>query len=212
MNTIKINNPDKISKNSAKEIAKPLAEGKILILPTGTIYGLSCKYNDRNAIERIYKIKKRNKNLPFIILISSHNDLRCLVSDINPIAKKIIKKFWDIKNPKPLTLIFRKRKSLEEFITSGRSTIAIRMAELKFLRDIVDICGPIISTSATTSGTKSYPKEIDDIPVAIRKKVDLIVDYSSSLAGVESTIVDVTGLTPVLVREGKVKFGDVLKF
>lgn len=212
MNTLKINNPDKINKNIIKKIAELISEGKTVILPTSTIYGLSCKYNDRNAIEKIYNIKKRNKNLPFIILISSYDDLKSLVSDINPVAKKIIKNFWDTENPKPLTLIFNKKSSLENFITSGSSNIAIRLAEPRFLRNIINICGPIVSTSATVSGTKSYPKKIEDIPFTIRKQVDLVVEYPSSLAGVESTIVDVTGQTPVLLREGKVKFRDVLKF
>ena len=212
MNTLKINNPDKINKNIIKKIAELISEGKTVILPTSTIYGLSCKYNDRNTIEKIYNIKKRNKNLPFIILISSYDDLKSLVSDINPVAKKIIKNFWDTENPEPLTLIFNKKSSLENFITSGSSTIAVRLADSGFLRNIINICGPIVSTSATVSGTKSYPKKIEDIPFTIRKQADLVVGYPSSLTGVESTIVDVTDQTPVLVREGKVKFRDVLKF
>ncbi len=212
MKTVKINNPHKINKNIIKKTAELISEGKIVILPTGTIYGLSCKYNDRNAIEKIYKIKKRSKNLPFIILISSHDDFKSLVSDINPTAKKIIINFWDIKDPKPLTLIFNKRNSLENFITSGSPNIAIRLAYTGFLRNIIKICGPIVSTSATVSGTKSPSRKIKDIPAAIREQADLTVECPSSLTGVESTIVDVTGQTPVLVRKGKVKFKDVLKF
>jgi len=59
MNTLKINERDKINKNIAREIAKLITEGKIVILPTSTIYGLSCKYDGRNEIEKIYKIKKK---------------------------------------------------------------------------------------------------------------------------------------------------------
>ncbi len=206
MNTIKINNPDKINKNTAEEVAKLITEGKIAILPTSTIYGLSCKYNDRNAIEKIREIKKRNKNLPFIILISSCNNLKNLVSDISPMAKKIIKRFWDIKKPKPLTLIFNRNRSLEDFITSGSPNIAIRLADTGLLRNIINTCGPIVSTSATISGVKGYPKKIADIPAVIKKQADLIVEYTLPLAGVESTIVDITGKTPVLIREGMVKF------
>ena len=212
MKTVKISNSYKINKNIIKKTAELISEGKIAILPTGTIYGLSCKYNDRNAKLKAQTKKKRSKNLPFIILISSHDDFKSLVSDINPAAKKIIKNFWDIENPKPLTLIFNKRDSLENFITSGSSNIAIRLAYPGFLRNIIKICGPIVSTSATVSGTKSHSKKIEDIPAAIREQADLIVEYPSSLTGVESTIVDVTGQTPVLVRKGKVKFKDVLRF
>ena len=205
MKTLKINASDKIDINIAVEIAELLMEGKIVILPTGTIYGLSCKYDRRESIDKIYKIKKRNKNQPFIVLISRQEGLKKLVSDINPAAVKIIKKFWDIKDPKSLTLIFKKNKSLEGFITGGSPNIAIRLADTGFLREIINICGPITSTSATISGIKIYPKKIEDIPSEIRKQADLIVENTSSLAGVESTIVDVTGETPLLVREGVVK-------
>jgi L-threonylcarbamoyladenylate synthase len=205
MKTLKINGSDKINKNFVAEIAELLMEGKIVILPTGTVYGLSCKYNDRDSIDKIYNIKKRNKNQPFIILISRLDDLKKLVSDINPTARKIIKKFWDIKDPKPLTLIFKKYIALDSFITGGSANIAIRLADTGLLREIINICGPIISTSATISGIKTYPKKIEDIPPEIRKQVDLIVENTSCLAGIESTIVDVTGETPVLVREGAVK-------
>jgi L-threonylcarbamoyladenylate synthase len=180
-------------------------EGKIAILPTSTVYGLSCKYDDRDSIDKIYNIKRRNKNQPFIILISRLDDLKKLASDINPTARKIIKKFWDIKDPKPLTIIFKKNSTLESFITGGSPNIAIRLADTGFLREIITICGPIISTSATISGIKTYPRKIDDIHPEIKKQVDLIVENISSLTGIESTIIDVTGETPVLVREGAVK-------
>ena len=205
MKTLKINGSEKNNKNFVAEIAKLLIKGKIVILPTGTVYGLSTKYDDRDSIDKIHNIKRRKKNRPFIILISRLDDLKKLASDINPLARKIIRKFWDIKEPKPLTMIFKKNSALENFITGGSPNIAIRLADTKFLREIIKICGPIISTSATISGIKTYPKKIEDIPPEIRKQVDLIVENTTYLAGIESTIVDVTGETPVLVREGAVK-------
>ena len=205
MKTLKINGSEKINKNFTAEIAELLIEGKIVILPTGTIYGLSAKYDDRDSIDKIHNIKRRKKNQPFIILISRLDDLKKLASGINPMARKIIKKFWDIKDPKPLTMIFKKNRALESFITGGSPNIAIRLADTGFLREIIKICGPIISTSATVSGIKTYPKKIEDIPPEIRKQVNLIVENTSSLTGIESTIIDVTGEIPVLVREGAVK-------
>jgi L-threonylcarbamoyladenylate synthase len=210
MITIKINNPDEAGKTDLKKIAKIISEGKITILPASTIYGLSCRYDSKNSIEKIYKIKKRGKNIPLIILISGKDDLKKLASSINRTAEKIIEKFWDIKKPRPLTLIFKRNSSLENFVTCGSSNIALRIAGSGFLRDIISICGPIVSTSATISGVKSYPKKVKDIPDAIIKKVDLIVECSSPLAGEESTIIDVTGRVPFLVREGAVKFKEIL--
>lgn len=210
MNRIKINNLNTDGKPSwIKKIAGYISNGRIVILPTATVYGISCKYNDRSAIERICEIKKRNMDMPFIILISNPDDLKNFTSRINRTAENIINRFWNIENPESLTLIFTKKKYLKNFITGGRSTIAVRIAELKFLRDIIDICGPIVSTSATISGTKIFPKNVGEIPIAIRKQVDLIVEYQSRLPGVESTIVNVENNIPILIREGRVKFKDV---
>ena len=212
MDIIKINNLNTAGKFSViKKITGSISKGRIVILPTATIYGISCKYNNKNAIERIRRIKKRNIDLPFIILISNPDDLKNFTSNINTAAKKIIKRFWNIKNPESLTLIFNKKKYLKNFITGGKSTIAVRIAELKFLREIIDICGPIISTSATTSGIKIFPKKVDEIPAAIRKQADLIIECESHLPGMESTIVSVENDIPILIREGKVKFKDVFK-
>jgi L-threonylcarbamoyladenylate synthase len=107
-------------------------------------------------------------------------------------------------------MIFKRNSSLEDFVTCGSSNIALRLAGSGFLRDLISICGPIVSTSATISGIKSYPKKIKEIPDAIVKEVDLIVECSSPLAGDESTIIEVTGANPVLVREGAVKFKEIL--
>lgn len=205
MKTLKINAPDKIDIDIAAEIAEFLLEGKIVILPTGTIYGLSCKYDNRYSIDKIQKIKQRNKNQPFIILISRLEDLKKLVADINPAARRIIDKFWGIKDPESLTMIFKKNNSIDNFITGSSPNIAVRLADTEFLREIIDICGPITSTSATISGIKTYPKKIEDIPPEIRKQADLIVENTSSLAGVESTIINVAGENPFLVRKGAAK-------
>jgi L-threonylcarbamoyladenylate synthase len=210
MITIKISDLDKICKSEVKKIAKIISEGGIAILPASTIYGLSCRYDSKNTIKKIYKIKKRDPIMPFIILISGKDDLKKLASSINRTAEKIIEKFWDIKKPKPLTLIFKRNNSLEDFMTCGSPNIALRLAGSKFLRNIISICGPIISTSATISGIKSFPKKIEDIPDVILKKADLIVECSSPLAGEESTIIEVTGRVPVLVREGAVGFKEIL--
>lgn len=211
MDTIKINNLNKAGEPSAvKKIARFISEGRLVILPTATIYGISCKYNNKNSLERIYKIKKRSTELPFIILISDPGDLKIFTSRINAAARHIIDRFWNIEKPESLTLIFNKRKSLKSFITGGRPTVAVRMAEPEFLREIIDICGPIVSTSATVSGVKTLPGSVDEIPPVIKNNVDLIVECRSGLPAVESTIVSVEGDCPVPVREGKVNFKDVL--
>jgi L-threonylcarbamoyladenylate synthase len=210
MEIIKIKDQQKISKAVVKKISVPLLEEKTLILPAATIYGLSCKFDSRAAIENIYRIKRRKKELPFIVLISNMSSLKDMVDSISPAADKLIEKYWNIEGPLPLTMIFKKNKGLEGFITGGSPNIAIRIAGLEFVRQLIDICGPIVSTSATISGIKDPPLEIKDIPRSIKEEADLIVDWGRPLPGIQSTIIDASRHSPELVREGAVKLENSL--
>ena len=202
------NSPDS---SAVEKISALLTGGKVGVIPTATIYGLSCVYDNEDAVKKIYSIKKRKSGTPFIILISSISQLGTLAGEINDPVKKLIAKYWDTKKPYPLTLILAKNESTGSFITGGRSTIAIRMAGLKAIRDIIDRTGPIVSTSATLSGTMIQPTTLDEVPLEIRQGADFVSDYSSSLGGRESTIVDLTGKEPILLRQGVVDYEDILR-
>ena len=203
----------KISSNDTtlKKISDLLISGKVGVLPTATIYGLSCVYDDEDAVKKIYSIKRRKSGTPFIVLVSSLSQLGTLAGEINDPVKKLISKYWDTKKPYPLTLILSKNKSTGSFITGGRSTIAIRMAGLKTIRDIIDQTGPIVSTSATLSGTMVQPRTLDEVPGEIKREADFVVDYGSNLGGMESTIVDLTGKEPMLLRQGALDYEDILR-
>ncbi len=205
MEIIKIKNHRKISKAIINKLSRSLTEEKTLILPTNTIYGLSCRFDSKPAIENIYRIKRRKKELPFIILISSTESLESLADSVSPEAEAWIEKYWNLERLQSLTIIFKKKKALEGFITGGSPNIAIRIAGLGFVRQLIDICGPIVSTSATISGSKDSPVEIKDIPRSIKESIDLIVDWGRPLPGIHSTIIDASGDGPKLVREGSVK-------
>ena len=200
---------DSSGSSAVEKISALLAGGKVGVLPTATIYGLSCVYDNEDAVKKIYSIKKRKSGTPFIILISSISQLGTLACEINDPVKKLIRKYWDKKKPYPLTLILAKNESTGSFITGGRSTIAIRMAGLKAIRDIIDRTGPIVSTSATLSGTMLQPTTLDEVPPEIRQEADFVVDYSSNLGGRESTIVDLTLKEPVLLRQGALDYEEI---
>ena len=198
------------SDNSILEkISDLLISGKVGIIPTATIYGLSCVYDNEDAVKKIYSIKKRKSGTPFIVLISSISQLGTLACEINDPVKKLITKYWDTKKPYPLTLILVKNESTDSFITGGRSTIAIRMAGLKAIRDIIDRTGPIVSTSATLSGTMLQPTTLDEVPPEIRQEADFVVSHFSSLGGRESTIIDLTRKEPVLLRQGALDYEEI---
>lgn len=108
-------------------------------------------------------------------------------------------------------MIFKKNSKIADFITSGKNTIAIRRAEFKFVREIIDNSYPLVSTSATISGIKKNPVKLEDIDERILQKVDLIVEFEEELNGVESTIIDTTGSEIKLIREGAVSFDSILQ-
>src|SRR5665647_1324138 len=138
MNVIKIKNSGRASGETVRDIAGYILNEKAIILPAKTIYGLSCMYNSALALKKLYKIKERKSDLPFIILFSKLKNIEKFAEDIGRDAGILIKHYWDCEEPAPLTIIFKINASLEDFITGGRDTIALRRAELKFVRDVID--------------------------------------------------------------------------
>ena len=211
MSIIKIKNSGKASGETVRDIAGYILNEKAVIMPAKTVYGLSCMYNSSLAIKKLYKIKERKSDLPFIILFSRLKTIEKLASEISDDARILIKYYWDCDDPAPLTIILKKNASLEDFITGGKNTIALRRAEFKFVRDVIDISTPIISTSATISQTDVIPQKLKDIPEKILKKADLIVELEEKLLGIASTIIDASGSEIKLVREGALKFDQILQ-
>jgi len=201
----------KYNRETVLTIARALADGKIAILPTCTIYGLSCAYSNKSALDRIYEIKQRPKAMPFIILIADAADIAILADKKNAFAEALINKYWLSSNPQPVTIIFEKNNDLPDFITGGCDRVALRLECLQIIKDVIKICGPIVSTSATISGTGGSPVSIAEIPEIIKNNVDIIIDAVKDLSGVASTIVDVTGEIPIIVREGKVSRQEIME-
>lgn len=197
--------------NDVIKIAEFIKNEKVILLPAKTIYGLSCRYDSKSALNKIYYIKGRDKLVPFIILISKIQDLFNFTNEISDNCKKLINYYWDKKEPDSLTIIFKKNPKISDYITSGKDTIAIRRAELEFVRNVIDISYPIVSTSATISGINNNPVELQDIDFKILQKVDLIVEFKEKLKGIQSTIIDATENEIKLVREGAISFNDILQ-
>src|SRR4030067_1516391 len=98
MKIIRLSGKEKSFENAVNVAARHISAGKVVILPTSTIYGLSCSYNNKNALEKIYELKQRPKNLPFIVLISKIDSLLQLTAQMNRTADTLIKKYWSDKN------------------------------------------------------------------------------------------------------------------
>lgn len=189
---------EKPEKKKIEEVIKTMKKGGIIAFPTETVYGLGTSIFNKKGIAKIYQIRKRPAKKALLILIASKKDLKKYVKDIPALAKKLIKKFW----PGPLTLIFKKKKIIPDFVTAGKKTVAVRMPENKFLLTLIKKFGqPIVAPSANLSGKKS-PITAHQVIKNFSGKIDLILDGGKTKYKKESTILDLTQTSPKILRDG----------
>jgi len=175
-----------------------IRSGEIVAFPTETVYGLGANALDPLAISKIYQIKGRPSDNPLIVHIGDLNMLSGLVSTIPPREMRMIKKFW----PGPITLIFKKSKSVPKITTGGLGTVAVRMPRNKIALALIKRSGlPIAAPSANLSG-KPSPTNASHVREDLDGKVKLILDGGRTEIGIESTVIDMTPRIPVILRPG----------
>ena len=187
---------DKIDK--AAEIIR---NNGTVIFPTETVYGLGANALSGEAVKGIFTAKGRPNDNPLIAHISSMNMLLYLIgSPLSSGAKLLIDKYW----PGPLTLIFKRSNKVPYEVTAGLDTIAVRMPDNKIALELIERSElPIAAPSANISG-KPSPTMPEHVISDMQGKVDMILCGSKSRVGVESTILDLTGDIPVVLRPGGV--------
>lgn len=207
MNIIKIDPKTKIEP-VIKEVSEKVKKGAVICYPTDTVYGLGANVYDKNSVEKIYRLKKREKTHPFTIIIGNVLDLKELISEMPESACLLIEKFW----PGALTIIFKSSKKLKENLPGKRETIGIRLPDNKICGLLTKYCGfPIISTSANLSGGKA-PKSIEEIPQEIKSNCDIIIDIGEIHSSGESTVIDVSSYIPKTIREGEISIEEIQKY
>lgn len=190
-------NPDIDIIDRASNIIKG---GGLVAFPTETVYGLGADGLNPKAIKKIYEAKGRPSDNPLILHISSIDELYTLIKGITPLAKELINAFW----PGPLTMIFEKSDIVPKCITGGLDTVAIRFPINKIARAIIkNSKTPIAAPSANSSG-KPSPTRASHVKFDLDGKIDMIIDGGACEVGLESTVVDVTGDIPVILRPGAI--------
>lgn len=180
--------------------AKILQEGGLVAFPTETVYGLGGNGLDGAACEKIYIAKGRPSDNPLILHISEFEELNAIVREISPAAQKLMDAFW----PGPLTMVFPKADIVPLKATGGLDTVAVRFPSHPVARAIIKTAGlPIAAPSANSSG-KPSPTRASHVEFDLNGKIDMIVDGGAAEWGLESTIVDVSGDVPMILRPGAV--------
>jgi len=182
-----------------------LANGGLVAIPTETVYGLGAAINNEVAIAKIFVVKGRPQNHPLIVHLADIDQLHQVAHDIHPDAIKLAHACW----PGPLTLLLHRNENVSMSITGGRDTVAVRIPDNAFTRQLIlDLGSPIAAPSANRFG-KVSPTTAQHVCDDLQNDVDLIVDDGASSIGVESTIIDFSVSPPQLLRPGGIPIEDI---
>lgn len=182
------------------EAGEIIRSGGLVAFPTETVYGLGGNALDPEAASKIYAAKGRPSDNPLIVHIADMTDLKDIVTEVPEAAQKLAEAFW----PGPMTLVMNKKETIPDKTTGGLKTVAVRMPIDEVARALIRVSSvPIAAPSANRSGRPSTTTAahcIEDLD----GRIEMIIDGGSACIGLESTIVDVTGEIPMLLRPGAI--------
>jgi L-threonylcarbamoyladenylate synthase len=187
--------------------ARFIQRGEVVAFPTETVYGLGANIFDEEAVRKIFVAKERPADNPLIAHIFDLSQLEQITSGIPENAAKLIKAFF----PGPLTLILPKHEKVPSVATAGLNTIGVRMPKDPLTRQFLRACAvPIVAPSANLSGRPS-PTSWQAVRADLNGRISCILKGDRTRIGLESTVVDCSGETPVILRAGAVTLEDLSK-
>ncbi len=187
------------------EAAIILAAGGTVAFPTETVYGLGANALDPEAVAKIFVAKGRPSDNPIIVHIAKASDITQLSTKLTPTIVKLIDEFW----PGPLTLVLPKTSAVPDIVTAGLPTVGIRMPDDPVALELIKRSGcPIAAPSANISGTPS-PTRAKDVVMDLDGKVDVILMGGDCRVGIESTVLDMSGDVPTILRPGFITSEDI---
>lgn len=190
----------KASASDIAEAARVLGAGGLVALPTETVYGLGANAEDPAAVARIFQVKGRPPTHPLIVHLAAAGQLAEWVEHVPPMARVLAERFW----PGPLTLVLRRGRRVPLEATGGLETVAVRVPGHPVALALLSAFGGgVTAPSANRFGSVS-PTTAAHVRSELGDAVDLVLDGGPCLVGIESTIVDVTGEVPSILRPGGV--------
>jgi len=177
-----------------------LRQSGLVAYPTDTVYGLGACMTDIAAVDRIFQVKGRPKGMALPVLLADQAQIEQIVTSVPPAAQLLADAFF----PGALTIILPKSDTVPDIITGGGKTVAFRIPNHPVPIALIKQLGkPIVGTSANLSGLNSALTAAEVIK-QIGDKIDMVIDGGRCPGGIESTVVDLSGVKPVIRRQGAI--------
>ena len=196
---------DTLFTRSVRDAAAVLRRGGLAAFPTETVYGLGAVATDADAVAAVFAAKGRPADNPLIVHVADADGITAL-TDLSDLAAALLAAFA----PGPLTLVLplARRGVLPDAVTAGRSTVAVRIPAHAAAQALIRAAGPLVAPSANRSGRPS-PTTWQAVRDDLGGRIDAVLMGGPAAVGIESTVVDVTGRVPVVLRPGAVTLADV---
>ena len=175
-----------------------IAGGGLVAFPTETVYGLGADALNEAAVAAVYEAKGRPSDNPMIVHIARASDIGQLTPMLSARIVSVIENFW----PGPLTIVVKKKPTVPDRTTGSLDTVAVRMPDSAPALKLIELSGcPIAAPSANLSGSPS-PTRAGDVIADLEGRVDVIIQGDDCRVGIESTVLDLTGEVPTILRPG----------
>jgi L-threonylcarbamoyladenylate synthase len=178
--------------------AARIREGGLVAFPTETVYGLGAHALDAAAVARIFVAKERPANDPLIVHVARFEDVAPLVEQLPEQAHVLAARFW----PGPLTLIMRRSRVVPDVVTAGLDTVAVRVPSHRVARALLEASGVPIAAPSANLFSRPSPTRAAHVLEDLDGRLDIVLDGGATTVGVESTVLDLSGPIPEVLRPG----------
>jgi L-threonylcarbamoyladenylate synthase len=177
-----------------------LRSGGLVAFPTETVYGLGGDASNPVAIKKIYSAKGRPRNHPLIVHLRTFSQAREWAREVPPSAERLARRYW----PGPLTLVFKRAPGVDELVTGGQDTIALRVPSHPMAQALLEAFGGGIAAPSANRFGRVSATTAEHVRSEFGSAVDCVLDGGAADVGIESTIVDVSGTHAALLRPGSI--------
>lgn len=188
------------------EAVEAFQSGEVVAYPTETFYGLAVDPLNEDALKKLFSIKDRDLKNPISLIVSDKSKVFDYAVDAPGLSRKLMDRFW----PGPLTIVFKARPGVSELLTAGTGTVAIRVSSNPVAIELAREAGSAITATSANASGKPPTVSADGVVEYFGGKVSVVIDGGEVTGGKGSTIVDITGKTPKIVREGVVDADEIL--